>query len=452
MSSYAYDFLNESLILDGSLITSLYQGVSDTVLEKELTSYREHCLNFLPILNVELHRANAPTRCMATDTMSDMRTLKQAALYLEEAVVKDPVFELTDFRTTTSEVYSAFMGMKDTPRIDRKRLADAAIRIIELRPFVVGGYVKLYPVSYELERGENLPFYYSENGFEDCLPSVILDKYRSAANIHSVENVDGEMLIMKDLYLCRNICIDFKGMRGGFGMGYMLNPANFNPTDDPDVYSMIQEKVSEPPSQVLFERWINQSLNSTALNHYIELSKRVSLCDNLGCMFGTEHSFESDLLDMNVKPSTIAENTLNCTLQMDVPFLDKVSSSDLMSIRNNDGDSFNSFRVELEKGLRQARHESDPSRVRSIIEDTQHELFEVQVSKIKPQVKNLKAMSSLDLSIILAGFGLSVVTNGLSVFAAMAAGAHSYKSYVDYRSKVATNPCHFLWRVKQRVN
>lgn len=168
-------------------------------------------------------------------------------------------------------------------------------------------------------------------------------------------------------------------------------------------------------------------------------------------MFGTEHSFESDLLDMNARQSSIIENTLNCTLQMDVPFLDKVSSVDLMSIRNDDGDSFNSFRVELEKGLRQARNESDPSRIRNIIEDTQHELFEVQTSKITPQVKNLKKMHSLDLSIITAGLGLSVVTNGFSLLATMLAAAHGYKSYTDYRSKITSNPCHFLWRVKQEM-
>ncbi len=67
---------------------------------------------------------------------------------------------------------------------------------------------------------------------------------------------------------------------------------------------------------------------------------------------------------------------------MDIPFLEKISSSDLMGIRNNDGESFQSFHSELKKGLRAARYESDPARVRSIIEDTQHERFEVQMNQI----------------------------------------------------------------------
>ncbi|WP_405424046.1 hypothetical protein [Pantoea stewartii] len=451
MSSYAYDYLNDSLILDGSLITRFYEGIPDSVLERELIRYREHCLRSLPTLNNELQHIITSSRCLATDKMSTVKTLKQAALYLEEAVVTDPIFKLTDFRSETTEVYSAFMGMAATPKIDREKLASAAIRIIELRPFVTGGYVKIYPVSYELENAKEIPLFYSEVGFEDCLSTVVLDKYKAAAKVRTVKNVEGQMYIMNYLDLCRNISIDFKGMRGGFGMGYILNPTEFEPTNNAQVYTMIQKMVTEPPTQEVFDRWVSQSINRTAINHYVELSKRVALCDSLGCMFGTEHSFESDLLDMNAGQPSIIENTLNCTLQMEVPFLDKVSSADLMSIRNDDGDSFNSFRVELEKGLRQARNESDPSRIRNIIEDTQHELFEVQTSKITPQVKNLKKMHSLDLSIITAGLGLSVVTNGFSLLATMLAAAHGYKSYTDYRSKITSNPCHFLWRVKQEM-
>lgn len=61
---------------------------------------------------------------------------------------------------------------------------------------------------------------------------------------------------------------------------------------------------------------------------------------------------------MDVDSTDVQGNTLNCALLMDVPFLEQVPSADLMSMKNNDGE---------------ARHETDLSRVRAIIEDTQHE-------------------------------------------------------------------------------
>ncbi|HIF9241234.1 TPA: hypothetical protein ACX6RC_003819 [Photobacterium damselae] len=116
---------------------------------------------------------------MTTDTMSQVSHLKQAALYLEEAVVTDPIFEL-------------FMGMAATPKIDRKKLAKAAARLIDLRPLVAGGFVKLYPVSFELERKtEAIPLLHSENGFEDVLPELILQQYKDAATVRSVQEHNG---------------------------------------------------------------------------------------------------------------------------------------------------------------------------------------------------------------------------------------------------------------------
>ncbi|MDH6017707.1 hypothetical protein [Vibrio splendidus] len=59
---------------------------------------------------------------MATNTLSNASHLKQAALYLEKAVVADPAFELTDFRIQATEVFT----MASTPKVDRQKLAKAA--------------------------------------------------------------------------------------------------------------------------------------------------------------------------------------------------------------------------------------------------------------------------------------------------------------------------------------
>lgn len=450
MGSYAYDYLNDSLLLDSTLVTRLYSGLSDAVLEQELMKYREYCLKVLPEIR-DVVKSQGLVSCLATDTLSHTSHLKQAALYLEEAVVADPIFELTDFRTQATEALTSFIGMAPTPKVDRQKLTKAAVRLIELRPLVAGGYVKLYPVTFELEKGTEVPLLYSDVGFEDCLPPNILEQYKASSDVRSVQNDNGRMLVMRDLYPCRNISIHFKGMEGGFAMGYLLNPTEFEPTDKENVFTVIQKKSSVPPSKADFNAWVYQSVNQTARNHYIDLSKRIALSEYLGCMFGTEHPFESNLLNMNVGITDIQANTLNCALQMDVPFMEQVSSADLMSIRNNDGEAFQSFRSELEKGLRDARYETDPSRVKAIIEDTQHELFEVQMRQIAPQVKYLKRTHFAEASIAVAGLGLSIVTGGASLIATGIAGLNAMKSHYDYKSKVTANPSHFLWNVKQKA-
>ncbi|CAK6714625.1 conserved hypothetical protein [Vibrio harveyi] len=450
MGSYAYDYLNDSLLLNSALVTRLYSGVSDAVLEQELIKYREYCLKVLPeIRNVV--KAQGVVSCLATNTFSRASHLKQAALYLEGAVVADPVFELTDFRTQATEALTSFMGMTSTPKVDRQKLAKAAIRLIDVRPLVAGGYVKLYPVTYELERDSEVPLLYSGVGFEDCLPPNILEQYKASADVRSVQNDNGRMLVMRGLYPCRNISVHFQGMENGFAMGYVLTQAEVQSTAPNGRFSFLNKKLSVPPTEEQFNAWVNQSVNQTARNHYIDLSKRIALSEYLGCMFGTEHPFESNLLNMNVGSTDIQANTLNCALQMDVPFLEQVSSADLMSIRNNDGEAFQSFRAELEKGLREARNETDPSRVKATIEDTQHELFEVQMRQIAPQMKHIRNTHFTEAAIAIAGLGLSVVTGGVSLIATGIAGLSGMKSHSDYKSKVTANPSHFLWNVKQKA-
>lgn len=451
MLNYAYDFLNESILFDQKLFKKKYHGIPDTRLEQELIRYREYCVNILPKIRNSFRTNKDTLSCIMTGNMSDITHLKQAALYLEEAIVPDPIFQLTDFRSSPTEAMLSFMGIESSPKIDRVKLTEAIIKIIELRPLVTGGYVKLYPVSFELEQEEKIPLFYSDINFENCLPPDILEKYRLNADVRSVQNDNGRMLVMRDLYPCRNISIHFKGMETGFTMGYMLNPAVFEPTDKKNEFSIIQKKSSLPPSKEDFEIWVSQSINQTAKNHFINLNKRMALCDYLDSMFITEHQFESNLLKMNLGSADIKSNTLNCMFQMDIPFLEKVSSTDLMSIRNDNGESFQSFRLELEKGLRTARYESDPNRVRAIIDDTKHELFEVQMSQIEPQIKYLKKTHLADASIAIAGLGLSVVTGGFSLLATGMALAHGYKSYNDYQSKVTANPSHFLWQVRQKM-
>ncbi len=48
MGSYAHDYLNDSLLLDSTLVTRLYSGLSDAVLKQVLIKYREYCLKVLP--------------------------------------------------------------------------------------------------------------------------------------------------------------------------------------------------------------------------------------------------------------------------------------------------------------------------------------------------------------------------------------------------------------------
>lgn len=53
MGSAAYDFLNQSLLVDESLVPDAYQGISDRELIGVLEAYRQHVLAHLPDFQAE---------------------------------------------------------------------------------------------------------------------------------------------------------------------------------------------------------------------------------------------------------------------------------------------------------------------------------------------------------------------------------------------------------------
>ena len=61
-----------------------------------------------------------------------------------------------------------------------------------------------------------------------------------------------------------------------------------------------------------------------------------------------------------------------------------------MNIRDNDGEAFENFRIDLEKRLREIRLIDDPQLLQSKVKEINHELEVIQVQKINAKMRELK--------------------------------------------------------------
>lgn len=96
-------------------------GISDTEIEKELQRYREYVLsNISNILDEFVSNTNLISVTIESFyKRPDDNLLKQLALYIDQVIISDPLFELTEIRSESSEVMSKYYGMKDG-KLDRK--------------------------------------------------------------------------------------------------------------------------------------------------------------------------------------------------------------------------------------------------------------------------------------------------------------------------------------------
>lgn len=454
MGSILYDFLNDSFLLDPTLIEKHYSPLSEKEIRFELDRYREYCLTHINELLVEVGGEPTSLRLFAGKPFQRIDSLKQAAFYLDSVVLPDPLFSLTEKSSELGQAMAQFLNMPKTEHINRKELADATSLIIQLRPMVAANYVRFFPVTFFSEPPVQIPIRYSPTQFAELLPPPILEHYRHAAKATSITRSDDGWLVQNKLHLGRGIAIQFEGDSSEQLYIYNLFEQKILHADDESRIIDFQLSLPDaPPSPEQFATWLTQSINGAAHRHFEGLTRDIALAAKCNAMYLTNSAFSANLLDSYTDATnSLHTDTTRFVLNMELPFLKNVTVEDLMRARGDDGEAFELFRREVEKQFRELRLERDPQRLKIKLENATHELAEVQVTKVAQTVKRLRKKLAADVTLAVAGLAGTVATSGLSLLATVVAAGHGYKTVAEYQKCVGENPAYFLWKVKRRAS
>jgi len=449
MGSIIYDFLNDSLLFQASLQEENYASIPETRLKKELKKYRQHALDNLKVLETEIIKLDSHLKLFGDRNYFSDQSLMQTALYLDQIVLPDPIFPYTIDRSDASSTMNQFLGMPTNEGIDRKSLSVVTQQMKRQAPMIAANYLKYYPTSYYLEPSDRIPVTYSENGFSDVLPPTILDYYRENSNVKSLRKTSTGWIVENSLRVGRGIAVNFRYDNDSNMRIYNLfDQKVISMDDDTRIVKFAFSLPDEPPPVDEFNSWVNQSVNQSARGHYDQLFKGLTLSSKLGASYLTGSKFTQNLLGSKGPEQSISDFISNCVLNIDLPFLDKISMNDLMSVREGDGEAFELFRKELETKFRELRLEADPDNFKIKIQNIVHELRDVQITKIDQKFKELRKGALSNTVIAVGGLAGSVVTSGWSIAATIIALANGYKTYSDFKVKVKENPSYFLWKAR----
>lgn len=449
MGSVVFDFLNDSFLFDIALQNDNYSSVSEDDLKKELGRYREYTLSNVGSIHGEITAIDYQLRVFGAQDYFSVAHLMQTAFYLDQVVLLDPILPFSRTESGVSKSMSQFLGMERNDNIDRNSLAKAAVKMKTLTPMVAANYVKFFPASYYLEPGAQIPITYSENCYSDALPEEILSVYRDKVDVRSLRKADQGWIVENALQIGRGIAIHFNGDQDDYLQIYNLFEQTIIKYDDETreiEFAMILPE--KPPPTDQFQAWVNQSINQSARAHYNQLIKGMMLSSRCEASYLTTSEFTHSLLGTCTSKNGIRKHASELVLNMELPFLSNISMSDLMAVRQNDGEAFQAFRCELESKFRELRTETDREKIELKIQNIIHELSEVQVAKIEQKIKGLRINALAQTGVALGGLAGSVVTSGLSIAATVIAVANGVRIYSEYREKIKENPAYFLWRVK----
>ncbi|WP_180132493.1 hypothetical protein [Rhodoferax sp. BLA1] len=448
MGSILYSHLNESLLLDKSLIAAQFQGVSDAELKNALKQYREFCIANFDELLEEVSPEAGKLRLFVGEN-ADEKVLKQGALYLDTVIMADPLFELAQPDHEMTLAMSRALDMPPSKDLDRKKVVKAVKTLLSCRSLVANGYVRFFPTTLENEAPAELPLYAPSDGFESVLPPHLLRLYKETADIRSVISSPQGLLVLRDLKLGRMISIDFDGRESGRAFGYNLFQQEVVSSDR--VSGRMQVAMHMPktmPSKEIFDAWVSQSVNSSARMHFEMLQRDIRWSARFGSQYMTRSRFAASILDSaeNISSSSISSATSSGLLNLNLPIFDSVSMERLMGARA-DEEAFRRFRLQIEKHFRELRLETDPVKRHLKTENAMHELVEIQLTEVNSAIRRLKRKGVLTGVGAVASLAAATATSGVSLIATMYAAFAGYKTFEEYRISAKESPAYFLWQV-----
>lgn len=447
MGSIIYGHLNDSLLLDKRLIASQFQGVSDLALQTALKRYRDFCISNFDELLEEVSPEPGKLRLFVGDS-SDERVLKQGAFYLDTVILADPLIMLTTPDHEASSVWSKVLGMPSQDGPDRKKIVQAAKKLLNCQSLVTSGYVRFFPTTLENEAPAEIPLFAPSDGFESILPPHLMMLYKQSAKVRSVVVTPHGVLVKPSLELGRRISIHFDGVENSECFGYNLAEQEILSWDEKSGRAEFAVRMPKTaPTREMFDAWVSQSVNSSAGAHFEGLRRDIRWSARFGSQYMTRSRFTASVLDSteNVSSTSIPSSTSSGWLNLNLPIFDNVSMGRLMAARTDEV-AFRRFRLQLEKHFRELRMETDPTKRLQKTENAMHELMEIQLTEVNSAISRLKRKGVLTGMSAVVGLAAATATSGASLFATLCAAYAGYRTYEEYRISAKENPAYFLWQ------
>lgn len=454
MSHINYDFLSESFLF-GSHIDDEFKGISDKEIQNEMQKYRDHVLtNINNIFAETIGKENLISVTIESFAKSpDDDLFKQLALYVDQILISDPLFELTEEKNKSTEVMSQFYGMKDEG-LDRMRLVEVLRYMRQCTVLVVCNFVKFIPISYLHEAPKDVPIMYDKDNYENVLPSNIMKFLKENIDVRNTyQNQNGGLRVEleKPLEKGTGLYIHFPDCSLNNGEIVQYQISELVEFDEKTGKALMRFSIPDKISNDEFLIWLNQSVNKACIRLYDETYQEFILASRLNAMYLTQSALKARLISMNPNISdSIQSKIANMALKVDVPVFRNMDISRIIDIRNNYGESFSIFRSELGGKLLQLSNIQDPVQLRNELDEVTYQINDRYIADIKTEIKSLVRSIGIDAVLATGALVTNNIVSGnnmISIVAGMVAAADALKDSVKLVGDVRNRPGYFLWKM-----
>lgn len=455
MSHINYDFLSESFLF-GPHVDNEFEGFSDKEIQNEMQKYREHVLaNINNIFDETVGKKNLISITIESFAKRpDDNLFKQLALYVDQILISDPLFELTEEKSKSTEVMSQFCGMK-VEGLDRARLVEVLRYMKQCTALVVCNFVKFIPISYLHEAPKDVPIMYDKDNYENVLPSNIMNFLKENIDVRNTyQNQNGGLRVEleKPLEKGTGLYIHFPDCSFNSGEIVQYQISELVEFDEKTGKALMRLSIPERIGNDEFLIWLNQSVNKACIRLYDETYQEFILSSRLNAMYLTQSTLKAKLISMDSqKTDSIQSKIANMALKVDVPVFQNMDISRIIDIRNNYGESFSVFRSELGEKLLQISNIQDPIQLENELDEVTYQINDRYITDIKTEIKSLVRSIGVDAVLATGALVTNNIMSGnnmISIAAGMLAAADALKDSAKLVGDVRNRPGYFLWKMR----
>lgn len=455
MGSIIYDYLSESVLFDEKNINNLFKSLSNKDMINELAKYREFCLKNHDNLQAEVNEQRSKQKgqiVFSGNSHVPLKVFNQTAFYAGGHIISDPLFKLSFITDEFQQASLRLVGVTNYD-VQKHELCKAISYLKNLSPMVAYNYVKLLPLSRSLESSQPGLL----EGEDDSLSHVMPPNIRSflagrAKVLKYTSQSDGGGILEEIHGPCREIAVEFEGSNR-IPFTYRFHERVPIHIEGDRIFMKVVHPEHAPDSE-RFSGWIKQSISNSIGKMVHQALADITQSEKNGALYFVNDPLIYELLQamgLTVDPSEqISAYTLNSLLQLEVPIFENATIERVLDTRNNDGEAFENFRDNLDKGFRELRTEEDEKKLKIKRENLMHDLTTTKMNEIKTQIVSLRKKAYAEIGIAALSLTGTVQTAGLSFLPFMIASLSGFKTYEDYKRQVKLNPAYFLYKVQQK--
>ena len=167
MSTKCISFLMNSFLYLSDVVENHYSAYQVKEIVSELQNYREYVLKNVEDIQSEIKHTHDKLNINieSFNTLPTEELYKQLVLYMDQVVIPDPLFELTEERNPMTDTVGEYTGLQNASAISREKLIDAINYIKCISPLIEANFVVMLPISLIHEAAKEIGINYSSTAF-----------------------------------------------------------------------------------------------------------------------------------------------------------------------------------------------------------------------------------------------------------------------------------------------